>query len=74
MGEKESEDFISKQIETGVYKLCPFCGIPTDKIDGCNYVTCFCKKGKNNKSEWCFKCSKPKYIDGGCNDKTHNSH
>ena len=70
----DSEIFIEKQLELGKLKKCPFCQIPTEKISGCNYLECPCKGGHNNKGEWCFVCKKGKYLEKGCNDKSHNSH
>ena len=33
-------------------KRCPQCGIPTDKISGCNHMTCICG------CHWCYQCEK----------------
>ena len=59
-----------EKLQSGERKRCPKCGIATDKISGCNWVKCTACAG----TEWCFLCSKVKYIQDGCNDKTHNSH
>ncbi len=69
-----SEKYIQKQLKDKVYKLCPFCGIVTEKISGCNYLQCPCKGGFKKKGEWCWICEKGKYLKDGCNDKSHNSH
>ena len=66
------DPLIEAELQTGLLKRCPFCGIPSGLQTGCNYVTCFCKLGKEQKSEWCFLCGRPKWTE--CNDKSHNSH
>lgn len=66
------DEFIVEQLKSGVMKRCPFCGIPSELGSGCNYVTCFCKLGRDQKSEWCFLCGRPKWSE--CNDQSHNSH
>lgn len=77
------DSFIDSEIISGRMKKCPFCGIPSELMSGCNYVTCFCKKGYNGKSEYCWLCMLPKYKPDPlksetdhmcCNDKSHNSH
>jgi hypothetical protein len=55
------DEFILEQLSSGKMKRCPFCGIPSELASGCNYVTCFCKKGFNGKSEYCWVCLLPKY-------------
>lgn len=60
---------IIKLIDTGTIKLCPGCTILTEKIMGCNYLKC----SKCN-TEWCWVCNKIKYVEHGCNDKSHDSH
>jgi len=80
MQDMQKEDYISTGISDGIIKLCPFCGIPSELINGCNYVTCICKRGLNEKSEWCWLCGLPKYQPnpqnnlGCCNEREHNSH
>ena len=32
-------------------KDCPSCGVMTEKIDGCNHITC-----TNCNTHWCFLC------------------
>lgn len=72
--------YITTGLQNGTIKKCPFCDALTELASGCNYVTCYCKRGKDQKSEFCFLCGLPKYVpilnSGGacCNDKTHNSH
>ena len=80
-GKKKMEDYINDGIKNETIKLCPFCGIPSELASGCNYVTCFCKRGFNEKSEWCWVCKLPKFqpdpvadSNGACNDQSHNSH
>lgn len=71
----DEEDWIIQGIQQNTLKRCPFCGILSELISGCNYVTCICKQGLNGKSEWCWLCGKPKYLAvEGCNEASHNSH
>jgi hypothetical protein len=63
-------------------KDCPFCGKPTFKDGGCNYMKCSQSDPPSLcPGEWCFLCYKPKYLVipgkehlGYCNDPSHNSH
>ena len=34
-------------------KICPACGAPSHKVDGCLYVTCYRKECRAN---WCWAC------------------
>jgi len=70
--ESVNDKLVQQKLADGTYKRCPFCGQLSELISGCNYVTCVCKKGKGQKSPWCWLCGKKKYIE--CNDKSHNSH
>ena len=67
------DELIKGKVSRGEIKLCPNCGILTEKDGGCNFLKCVCK------TEWCFLCGKIKYSDdrgseSRCNDPTHNSH
>ena len=62
------DPFIKEQINLQKIKYCPGCGIFVEKIDGCNYLKCFCN------TEFCWICNKIKYKENGCNEKEHNSH
>lgn len=58
--------------EEKTIQLCPGCETAIEKVKGCNHIRC-----KNCKLEWCWICHRLKsqgINDGGCNDKTHNSH
>lgn len=58
-------------------KKCPTCGEWRLKDDACNFVTCNLNHQEitiNCNVPWCWLCEKVKYIEDGCNDKTHNSH
>jgi hypothetical protein len=68
----ELDEWLVAALQAGTVKKCPFCGILSELISGCNYVTCVCKQGNEQKSEWCWLCNQPKYSV--CNDPTHNSH
>ncbi|CAG9324742.1 unnamed protein product [Blepharisma stoltei] len=39
------------------WKRCPCCGIPVEKIEGCNYIACFSPICKGKKG-LCYKCGK----------------
>jgi hypothetical protein len=74
-----TDEYIKSGLLAGTIVLCPFCSIPTELASGCNFVSCICKRGIAQKSEFCFQCKLPKYqpIDPGgpcCNDASHNSH
>ena len=69
--DKETEDYIQKEIDEGKLKRCPSCTILTEKDGGCNWILCSrteCAK------QWCYLCSKIKFIEQGCDDSSHNSH
>ena len=64
----ESETFIQERITACIYKRCPICVTPTEKINGCNYLKCPCG------CEWCWECGMKK-SDGYCPfGGPHNSH
>lgn len=76
---EELDEYIASALAAGTMKRCPFCSIPSELANGCNYVCCYCKQGLEQKSQWCFACNLAKYqpiqLDGPCcNDKSHNSH
>ncbi|CAJ1409544.1 unnamed protein product [Effrenium voratum] len=51
-----------RQDGVGPIKDCPSCQHPTERIDGCNIMTCsVCK------AEWCFICARCKGGPSGCN-------
>uniref|UniRef100_A0A7S0B882 RBR-type E3 ubiquitin transferase n=1 Tax=Pyrodinium bahamense TaxID=73915 RepID=A0A7S0B882_9DINO len=41
-----------QQLDAGLYgtRPCPSCGFPTEKVSGCNHMTCKCKVN------WCWVC------------------
>lgn len=59
-----------------IFKQCPSCEVYTEKIKGCNLITCLICKNK-----WCWICglSKPKndrkisINDKVCVDKSHRN-
>ncbi len=51
-----SDDYIAVGIADKTIKMCPYCGVYSELISGCNFVTCACSP----QSCWCFKCGKRK--------------
>lgn len=51
-----SEEILEIGLANGTIKRCPYCGIGSELISGCNFVTCVCSA----QSHWCFKCGKRK--------------
>jgi len=62
------DELIEKEMKEKKIKICPTCGILTEKVNGCNFMDCIkCKIG------WCWECNKVK-GNSGCENKEHNSH
>ena len=59
---------LRQKIESGVYKLCPRCNQITDKIDGCNKMTCV-----TCQSKWCWLCNAVDIDYGHFGDNGPNS-
>jgi hypothetical protein len=51
--QEEPVQFICSVCNSGTkdYKECPKCGVLTDKIEGCDHITC-----PNCNAHWCWKC------------------
>ncbi|PRP89612.1 hypothetical protein PROFUN_00876 [Planoprotostelium fungivorum] len=57
--EKNDSDVDSLKLVTAIAKPCPQCGIPTDRTDGCNHMSCpQCLHG------WCWQCRQPWQVHG----------
>lgn len=52
--EYERQTVKQQMLDAGVFgtKPCPACGFPTEKMSGCNHMTCKCK------THWCWVCGK----------------
>lgn len=46
-----SDCVINNDVNNSLYKPCPTCDVMTQKISGCNHITC-----SNCMSHWCFEC------------------
>ena len=48
-------------MKPGDAKKCPFCGIPTTKMDGCDHMECPAKLGGCG-THWCYRCEGPAFY------------
>eukprot|EP01125_Pyxidicula_operculata_P017651 TRINITY_DN620_c0_g1_i1.p1 TRINITY_DN620_c0_g1~~TRINITY_DN620_c0_g1_i1.p1 ORF type:complete len:317 (+),score=21.11 TRINITY_DN620_c0_g1_i1:215-1165(+) len=64
-----TEDHIADMVKKGLFKFCPVCKTPSEKISGCNFVVC-----RLCQTKWCWVCARQKHVPHGCNDASHGSH
>ena len=60
-------------MKPGDAKSCPFCGIPTTKMDGCDHMECPTKLGGCG-THWCYRCEGPSFYSKDSKDVYDHLH